>query len=124
MDCRHDRQSLAAAGNLSMAVVIVDLRQGLVAKPITRTEITAMTDEMMSLRGLWEESVDAALLREMIGFAACRMMQMEVKEPTGQSWKRHRRYPNAGRSCRDCRRSSEQPPVPTRRDWPAFGFDG
>ena len=42
-----------------------------------------MTDEMMSLRALLEKSSDAELLREMIGFAAERLMALEVGTLTG-----------------------------------------
>lgn len=42
-----------------------------------------MTDEMMSLRTLLEKSPDADLLREMIGFAAHRLMELEVESLTG-----------------------------------------
>ena len=42
-----------------------------------------MTDEMMSLQALLEKSSDTDLLREMIGFAAQRLMELEIEGRTG-----------------------------------------
>jgi putative transposase len=45
-----------------------------------------MTDEMMSLQSLIEKAADADLLREMIGFAAQRLMELEVGGLTGAAY--------------------------------------
>jgi putative transposase len=45
-----------------------------------------MTNEMMSLRALIEKTPDADLLREMIDFAAQRLMELEVGELTGAGY--------------------------------------
>src|ERR1700751_280536 len=42
-----------------------------------------MTDDMMALRSMLEKGTDADLLREMIGFAAHRLMELEVHGLTG-----------------------------------------
>jgi hypothetical protein len=44
-----------------------------------------MTDEMMTLKALLEKSADSDLLREMIGFTARRLMEMEIEGLTGAS---------------------------------------
>src|SRR4051794_33600849 len=45
-----------------------------------------MTDAMMSLKSLMEKTPDADLLREMIGFAAERLMELEVGALTGAGY--------------------------------------
>ena len=42
-----------------------------------------MTDDSIAVRELLEKSADADLLREMIGFAAERLMELEVQALTG-----------------------------------------
>jgi putative transposase len=45
-----------------------------------------MTDDKMNLRALVEKTPDAELLREMIGFAAQRLMELEVESLTGAGY--------------------------------------
>src|ERR1051325_6918965 len=45
-----------------------------------------MTNEIMNLRALVEKSSDADLLREMIGFTAQRLMELEVEGLTGAGY--------------------------------------
>ena len=45
-----------------------------------------MTKPMMDLRGIVEKSGDADLLREMIGFAAGRLMELEVGAKAGAGY--------------------------------------
>ena len=45
-----------------------------------------MTDATMTLKTLIEKTPDADLLREMIGFAAERLMEMEVRGATGAGY--------------------------------------
>ena len=45
-----------------------------------------MTNEMMALQGLLEKTSDADLVREMLGFAAARLMELDVGSKTGAAW--------------------------------------
>lgn len=45
-----------------------------------------MTETMMGLQGLLENTSDADLLREMIGFAAERLMELEVEALAGAAY--------------------------------------
>ena len=45
-----------------------------------------MTEDKIALRTLLEKSADADFLREMIGFAAHRLMELDVEGLTGAPW--------------------------------------
>ena len=45
-----------------------------------------MTDDMIALRELLEKGSDATLLGEMIGFAAQRLIELEVEGQTGAAY--------------------------------------
>jgi putative transposase len=64
-------------------VVIVDLRLRFVLRTRTLGTEMTMTDDRMALLELIEKRADADLVREMLGFAAGRLMEAEVQARTG-----------------------------------------
>jgi putative transposase len=58
-----------------------------------------MTDKIMNLRTLLEKSSDADLLREMIGFTAQRLMELEVEGLTGAAHGERNPDSSQWRSC-------------------------
>ena len=65
-----------------MATVVLLGRVGL-SRHSLNLGTTAMTDDKIALRALLEKRSDATFLREMIGFAADRLMQLETGAPCG-----------------------------------------
>jgi hypothetical protein len=70
-----------------------------------------MTDDRIALCELFEKTADADLLREMIGFAAGRLMELEVQGLTGASMASARR---AGRRSATATATGTGRPVPAR----------
>ena len=64
----------------------VNFRRGRVANINVNLRKTQMTKPMMDLKELVEKSADANLLRDMIGFAAERLMELEVGAKTGANY--------------------------------------
>jgi putative transposase len=62
-----------------------------------------MTDQENALRALLAKGTDASVLREMIGFAAERLMELEIGGLTGAALgERHPDRPAQRNGCRDC----------------------
>ncbi|MBB5538227.1 transposase-like protein [Rhizobium giardinii] len=81
-----------------------------------------MTNDMMNLRSLVEKSADADLLREMIGFAAEKLMELEVGAKTGAGCGAKNAFRLASRNGyrdRDWRRGLEQSSCASRSFAPA-----
>src|SRR6516162_11755715 len=80
---RSDRHESGGGGPLIHSSGHREASVGFGWNCFNRTEDPTMTDEMMSLRTLLEKSADVDLLREMVGFAAQLLMELEVESLTG-----------------------------------------
>jgi hypothetical protein len=81
--CRSDRHGSGGGGPRIHSGGHRGSPVGFGRQTSTETEDRTMTDAMMSLCTLLEKSSDADLLREMVGFAAQRLMELEVESLTG-----------------------------------------
>ena len=79
---REARSSNIAVASERLAAVIADSPVGRVAK-INATEEPTMTNDRMALQALLAKTPDADYLREMIGFAAQRLMELDMESRTG-----------------------------------------
>ena len=74
-----------------------------------------MTNDMMNVRSLVEKSADAGLLREMIGFAAERLIELEIGGATGAGLF-HPKQPPPSASAIPTKVACEH----KRKRWPTF----
>src|SRR3546814_2007138 len=90
-------KSLASAGR-SVATVAILGRVGLQTRN-SDPRTTTMTEDKIALRALLEKGSDATFLREMIGFAAQRLMELESESLVRRRpWRAQRRTAQPARS--------------------------
>ena len=73
----------SAVASERLAAVIANSRVGSDSEISTQPRNTTMTDEKMALQSLLEKTPDADVLRRMIGFAAQRLMELDIESRTG-----------------------------------------
>ena len=92
MVCRSDRHESGGGRPLIHSGGHRESPVGFGWNMLNQTEDPTMTDEMMSPRTLLEKSADADLLREMVGFAAQRLMELEVESGGPESQDHRSRF--------------------------------